>query len=774
MFEDRTHFALSSRHKGAPAPVLAGIHVEGRLDAVLLSLTLRQTYRNTGADLMEVVYTFPLPAMAVLLGVASELNGDRKEGVVVARRQAERQYEQSLQAGDAPVMLESNGNGLHSANIGNLKPGDEIVVEVRLAQVLEFEQGRVRVSIPTTIAPRYGNASAAGLQAQQVPLSGLDVEYPLELSLTIGGALAGADLACPSHGTEITRDEGGITRMVLSPSARLDRDVVVILTPREPRPNLLIQADDPVDPTAPVVLMAALQPPAGAPRERIALKLLVDCSGSMNGDSIGSVRSALRGVVAGLFEQDEVSLSRFGSIIEHTVQPCLASSQALARLHSVIDSLQADLGGTHTEAALTSVWKLPGVAEAGVADVLLITDGLTWHTKTLVAAAQASGHRVFCIGVGSAPAESFLRELAAATRGACEFAAPGEALEAAAQRMVERIRQPVFTNVRVDWGHTPTWSLDPTGGLFGGDTVVAMAGFSHPLQTRGATLLGEDAQHQVVELARTQALAPSPGDALSKVAAWRRIPLLGEGQAVDSALRYQLLTRHTHCILVHERADADRSTQQAELHRVKSMLAAGWAGLSRVAALDVPECSFATFGTVPLASQRPPAHAPSKVMDSGQSRPMFPQGDHFAACTAAPAATAARATTSELEALESLARLVRGHLSHDAGLQDLAQAMEGVALFPALQQALDDVAKLNLSLGECWLLLADWINARLHGLADAQLSALLHPLLMKLDPAQLVRASEVFDRELGQYSNDSWSSAREKRLYHAMAGAGTR
>ena len=157
-------FGLSSRRPGTAVPVLTGVRADGRLDGVLFELTLRQTYRNTSDKVLEVVYTFPLPTRAVLLGFASELNGERKVGAVVGKPAAERRYEEALAQGDAPVMLEALGDGLHTANIGNLKPGDELSLEVRFAQALAFEQGRLRLAIPTTIAPRYGNAASAGLQ----------------------------------------------------------------------------------------------------------------------------------------------------------------------------------------------------------------------------------------------------------------------------------------------------------------------------------------------------------------------------------------------------------------------------------------------------------------------------------------------------------------------------------------------------------------------------------------------------------------------------------
>ena len=164
MDDETTSFGLSSRTGDSVQPVLCGVQAEGRLDGLLFDLTLRQTYRNHSPRLLEVVYTFPLPSQAVLLGFATELNGARQIGTMVSRRAAERRYEQALAAGDAPVMLEWLGGSLYTANIGNLKPGDELVLEVRFTQVLAFDQGRVRLAIPTTIAPRYGDAQDAGLQ----------------------------------------------------------------------------------------------------------------------------------------------------------------------------------------------------------------------------------------------------------------------------------------------------------------------------------------------------------------------------------------------------------------------------------------------------------------------------------------------------------------------------------------------------------------------------------------------------------------------------------
>jgi Ca-activated chloride channel family protein len=547
-------------------------------------------------------------------------------------------------------------------------------------------------------------------------------------------------------------------RMDLAPGARLDRDVVVIVTPREPRPSLLVRANNAFDTAAPVVMMAALQPPAGTPRERIALKLIVDCSGSMNGDSIASARAALRGVVAGLSEGDHLSLSRFGSTVEHLFAPSPAKPQALRHLQPLIDGIQADLGGTEMQEALEAVFALPLSAEHRGADVLLITDGEIWQADELIAAARKSGHRVFAIGVGSAPAEGVLRALAESTGGGCEFATPGEALEAAAHRMLHRMRQPVFANVRIEWGAEPAWSCGPAASVFGGDTVIAFAGFARPIQATVVPLLADDAQGKTVELARGEADAPCPGDSLPRIAAARRI---GDDPEIDSlglAVRYQLMSKLTNCILVHRRAEEEKATEQAELHRVSSMLAAGWGGLGTVreAALSYSLESRVMF------SRNMPSPAAADI--------------HFSLADDAldvPAFLRKAGLDQEPATLTAMARSVADHIDLVGSLQNVAESCANLDLHADARQAIEDAVKLGISLDQAWLLLAHWVNVRVNGLADASLKARLQPLVDAIDPSLASSATKVFERQLGGYPNDGWTLTRVQRLRRALGRMGT-
>ncbi|HZV92974.1 MAG TPA: VIT and VWA domain-containing protein [Caldimonas sp.] len=747
-------FGLTCVEPGAPAPVLAGVQASGRLDGVLFELTLRQTYRNASSRVLEVVYTFPLPHQSVLLGFASELNGERKPGSILARRQAEGRYEEALAEGDAPVMLEALDGGLHTANIGNLKPGDEIVLEVRFAQLLAFEQGRLRLAIPTTIAPRYGNAEQAGLQPQQVPQASLEAEYKLALSVTVAGALAGGTVESATHTFTRETVQDGI-RLSLADGARLDRDVVIVVQPREPLPSLVVQARDTVSPDVPVVMMAALQPPVAEQRERLALKLLVDCSGSMAGDSIDSARDALKGALAALGENDQLSISRFGSTVEHLQAPVACTPRVLRLLGQAVNGIQADLGGTEMEGALRAVFGLPMKADAIGADVLLITDGQIWQAEEMIAAARASGHRVFAIGVGSSPAEGVLRALAEATGGACEFATPGEALEAAAQRMLVRIRQQPWRDVRIDWGAETAWQTTLPASVFGGDTVVAFAGVA--ARTASAVrLLAKNTGGETIEISRGEADAPCPGDSLARIAAARRMVVADEPEALGLAINYQLLSQQTHCILVHERAEADKVKGEAELHCVNSMLAAGWGATGAVrapmaAAYQISRLARPQFARSVSVSDFHLSIASLEVEDSGS--------------------VWADSADKEIASLEVIARAVADHLDGGGQVSDLGLNCGPLRMDTDACSALDQAAAIGASDGQALVLLAWWANSRPQGIGSASIAAALQPHVDALAGSLVSQCVELFERILGGHADSGRSVSRATRLRRSLLRA---
>jgi Ca-activated chloride channel family protein len=587
--------ALLRSIQGEPIALL-GVAASGKVNGLLFELTVEQRYRNATDSNIEAVYTFPLPHDAVLLDVEVAIAGRRLKGVVVEKRAAEASYEQAIDGGNTAVMLERAGDGLLTANFGNLMPGEEASIRYRFAQPLRVEHGTVRITVPTVIAPRYGDPATAGMQAHQAPVHDLGVSYPFALTIELAGAIARGTIGSPTHPIR-SQHRGSDVVVTLDADATLDRDFVLTAEDVGDQSLAVVESDE--DGYVALASFVLDRMDNVAP-EPLRLKILLDCSGSMAGDSIDAARRALQRILASLTRRDRFSLSRFGSHVQHITDGLVAVGRIHARR---IAQIQADLGGTEMARALEAVYAID--AERQSADVLLVTDGEIWAVDALIAKARGAGQRVFVVGVGNAVAESVLRRLASATGGACEFIAPSENPENAIVRMVERLRAPRIDRVEAAWPASPSWSGTPPRGMFLGETVHVFAGFATPPEGE-ATLRLLSAAGNEVGRASIALDAPLPAGSLARVAAAARLQTLDEAEArLALALRYGLLTDTTNVLVVHERAEAERANPLPTLSQVPQMLAAGWAGVGSAA--THPKFSLAVYEDAPFDLPAPPA-----------------------------------------------------------------------------------------------------------------------------------------------------------------------
>lgn len=568
---------------GAPV-MLQSVTASGDLKGLLFEATIEQRFCNPTDKNMEVVYTFPLPWGAVLMGVNVQLGDKHLTGAVVEKMQAEARYEEALSEGHAAIMLEKNHDLSYSLNLGNLAAKESCVITLRYAQTLQFEQRGLRLLIPTVIAPRFGDAVMnGGLQAHQAPVHSLVSEYPFNITLRLHGDLARARVASPSHPVGMAQtvvDGESVLTVSLGRSASLDRDFVLVMD-QLAHDSVAVLARDMVDADS-VVAMASFCPRIphqGSVMRPVmtAVKILVDCSGSMAGDSIAAAKRSLQSVVQQLGVGDRFSLSRFGSTVAHRSRGLWSVSDP-TRLAAQrwISALDADLGGTEMESALMSTFAL---AQTVTSDVLLVTDGEISAIDQTIESAKVSGHRLFVVGIGSSPAETHLRRLAEATGGACDFVAPGEAVEPAILRMFARLRSPRLIDLKTVWpeGFAPEWETDLAQSVFDGDTVTVFAKAKQVpagvVRLMGRVGLGTE----LIEICSAVLGAEvQQNKTLSRMAvaeSLRRKP------SKEQAVAYQLVTDQTNFLLIHDRTEGEKATDMPKLHQVEQMLAAGWGGV---------------------------------------------------------------------------------------------------------------------------------------------------------------------------------------------------
>jgi DNA-binding transcriptional MerR regulator len=267
---------------------LKSVRMEGKLEGLLLTMQVSQRYRNDTDDTIEASYTFPAGWGANLLGFSVTLNGKQLQAIALAKKKAEENYEKAISDGDTPVMLEKSPLGLYTANLGNIKPNEEAVIDIEYAQLLRFEKGRVHITVPTVIGARYGDEQKHGHIAphQSVKVDAL-VEYPFTARLDILGDVASGKVTCPSHNADISQIEGG-KRIELTKGGMLDRDLIVTIEDLASASYAVTTQD-----TDGYAVIASFCPVLKEEKPSpLALKILVDCSGSMQGESTEQAQEA--------------------------------------------------------------------------------------------------------------------------------------------------------------------------------------------------------------------------------------------------------------------------------------------------------------------------------------------------------------------------------------------------------------------------------------------------------------------------------------------------
>lgn len=93
--------------------------------------------------------------------------------------------------------------------------------------------------------------------------------------------------------------------------------------------------------------------------------------------------------------------------------------------------------------------------------MLILTDGEFWDDgETIIELAKKGKRRVFILGIGMAPYHNVLTKIAELTGGAYEAVYSAYDIEAAVQRMGERIRSRTASDIRVKWDTPTQWQSE--------------------------------------------------------------------------------------------------------------------------------------------------------------------------------------------------------------------------------------------------------------------------------------------------------------------------
>ena len=561
---------------------LVSTRIDGELQDLMSNITVEQTFKNTESSAIEAVYTFPLPYRGVLMNLKVKVGDRILDGVVQEASDASEQYEEAISDGDGAILLQkiNEDDNLYTMNVGNIRPGETIVICFSYALLNQLQGNELRLSIPTTISPRYGGAFRAGMAPHQTPQTSLMAEHRYSLNLKIKGLFHNASVDCPTHKINKQRDGESIDISLARGSAFLDRDFVLNISPDQ---GVSASATFDTDFEGHAV-MATFMPRLPAfdsnPRD---IRIVIDCSGSMGGDSIAQARIALKSILAELHPNDVFNIILFGNSYKTLfVEPVKANKTNISHAKKLADKLDANMGGTEMGSAIRAASMMEsGTAEG--ADILLITDGQIHEYEQIIDEIGESGHRVFSVGVGSGVAEGFIRNIASKTNGMAEFVAPNEDMARHIVRHFQRIYSPGATATLI-W---PDCIADLTPGempaIYSGDTLHV---FGHSSEYPEGEVELKLVINDTTIIQRANISPLESGDicpsTLARLGANERLKYLEGSTRTDLAVQYQLMTDKTSYLVIDKREADEQSDGNPLLRKVDQMLTAGWGGTSIV------------------------------------------------------------------------------------------------------------------------------------------------------------------------------------------------
>ena len=559
---------------------LVSIAIEGTQHNLMADITVEQTFKNVEPRSIEAVYTFPLPHNAVLMGLHVILGERTLQGIVEAASEADERYETAISEGDGAVLLQkiSGDDNLYTMNVGNIRPNETVIIRFSYALLTQLQDNQLRLSIPTTVSPRYGNPHKAGIAPHQIPETDLIVEHRYSLCLTVTGLFQSGAIDSPTHKIDVENKASETVITLNGEINLLDRDFVLRLQPGQSISSSVTADRD----TEGYCVMATFLPILpDCDRSPHDIRIVIDCSGSMNGDSIKQAASALKTMLDELRPLDVFNIILFGST--HLLlfpEPVIASKNNIARARKLARGLTASMGGTEMGGAMEVTSGMP-CSVSDCADILLITDGQVYEHSSIIDDIKEYGHRVFSVGVGSSVTESFIRNIGEQTNGAAEFVTPNEGMAKHIVRHFHRIYSPQ-AKATLTWPqrivdqkpeHLPVVYSGDTLHVFGHSDTIPEGNVTLELKIHDTTIV----QRASITVLDNPGVIPST---LARLAADQSLEMLEEEAQIDTAVRYQLMTDKTSYIVIDQRVSDEKTNGAPAIRKVAQMLPAGWGGIS--------------------------------------------------------------------------------------------------------------------------------------------------------------------------------------------------
>jgi len=584
-----------------PVP-LEGVDLKVRVISTSAQVEVIQNYVNKEKDPIECIYFFPIEEEAAVVKFTAELAGRTIKTAIKESELAKQEYRKALEDKKTAVTMSEVKPDIFQLKIGQLAPEEKCKITFTYISELPIEEDSVRLTIPTTIAPRYIPDNDKSKAAKKIAEIAHDDISPAQLSLDLNILMKTEikNIKSPSH--KLTTAEKNVRGAYFEANTKfegsttdMDRDLVVLVSSEETnKPKLLVEHD--VETNSHLALLSFV-PKFEIKQQRIEAVFLVDCSGSMGGTSMVLAKEALQVFLNSLPVESYFNIILFGSSFRSLyTESKKYDSRTLEEAKIFSKGIEANLGGTNIFEPLESIFKQQEVIEEKETirrQVFVLTDGQVSNTAACIELVNrhSSTSRVYTLGIGYGADRHLVGGMARAGEGTAVYTTQGESITPKVVQQLKDSLQPGVSKVEIKWGkleaeksnnkHDMDQAPARVPSVFNGKRMVIYKLLKEKIERDREVVFTAHFGDQTME----EKLVVEPksfitGSQLHKLYARKKIQEVSEDSEINYrdkqeivtslGLKYSLITAHTSFIGVDERVQEGQGQMQSR--QVKNML----------------------------------------------------------------------------------------------------------------------------------------------------------------------------------------------------------
>lgn len=462
--------------------------VKAQISGFLARVNVKQEFENNFKEKIEAVYTFPLPQNAAVDDMTMHVGTRTVRGKILRREEARIVYERAKEQGNVASLLDQERPNIFTQSVANIMPGEKITVEISYVETLKYDEGFYEFVFPMVVGPRYmpenmSQSRDASRIPSQPPPKGLRAGHDVSIEVNVDAGVPVESFISTSHQIEKTNLSASNSIIKLKNESVIpNKDFILRYDVAGKKINdaVLAHRDDKGG-----FFTLILQPPDRVTFEDVMPKELVfvlDTSGSMEGFPIEKAKECMRLALDNLYPQDTFNLITFAGDTKILFdKPVSATPENLRKAKTFLASSSGS-GGTEMMKAIKAALE-PSDSQNHIRIVCFMTDGYVGNDMEIISEIQRHANaRVFSFGIGNGVNRFLLDKMAEEGRGEAEYVSLQDDGSAAAKRFHERVRNPLLTDIKIDWNGLPVADVYPEriSDLFSAKPVILYGRYTAP------------------------------------------------------------------------------------------------------------------------------------------------------------------------------------------------------------------------------------------------------------------------------------------------------